>query len=201
MSKVVLLVAVILLTGCATSGSGGVNAKEKSDLISASVAFTIPSIADPGKKDADLTPSERKQIQDALADTLSFCKPILSEFEYRSYRQAHRSFWLAMSGLLAGSVIGPALTAANATKNAAWIAGLSGWGGAVGFASQTYQATGLSGTAIATTRNSIITNVMEQIKIATSGKSTYGDRSDAVMQARADCILYAIAVPSVPTQK
>jgi hypothetical protein len=198
-----LLFAIAVLSGCAMplNRSGSNSAKEKADLLSASAAFTIPTIGNPDKKDAELTPRERKQIQDALAETLSFCKPILSEFEDRSYHQAHRSFWLAMSGLLAGSVIGPALTAANATKNAAWIAGLSGWGGAIGFASQTYQTTGLSGSAIATTRNTIITNVMEQIKIATSGKSTYGDRSDAIMQARADCILYVIAVPSVPTQK
>jgi len=141
---------------------------------------------------------DREKLEKALADVLQFCQPRLSGFEAASASQAKKAFWLSMSGLVAGSVIGPALTAANATANATWTSALSGWAGATNFAGQALKTSGLSGATIAETRNKIISNVSAQIAVAADGTKSFDERKDALMKARADCTLYEIAVPSIP---
>jgi hypothetical protein len=90
------------------------------------------------------------------------------------------------------------LLAASAS-NAAWATGFSAWGGATNFASESLRTSGLSGSTIAETRNTIVKDVREQIKIAMDGNKTYDERANAILQARANCILYEIAVPTIPT--
>ena len=98
---------------------------------------------------------------------------------------------------MAGSVAVPALTAANATSNAGWIAGLGGWSGATNFAGQSLKESGLSGAALANTRNTIIRNVKDQIEIASDGTKAFDDRRNALMKARSECVMYEIAVPTI----
>ncbi|MCG9766689.1 hypothetical protein L1D53_24715 [Vibrio alginolyticus] len=105
-----------------------------------------------------------------------------------------------MSGLVAGSIAVPALTAASAASNAAWIAGLGGWAGATNFASQNLKESGLSGAAVASTRNEIVNKVTSQIEIAADSSQTFENRRNALMKARASCIMYEIAVPAVVTE-
>ena len=154
---------------------------------------------------ANKTPEERDKenqaiIEARLKETLDFCQPRLSGFEKKSADQAESAYWLSMSGLAAGSVLAPALTAASANANAAWIAALSGWSGATNFAGQSLKTSGLSGSTIAETRNGIIKNIKDQIVIASDGAKKFEDRSAAIMKIRAECIVYEIAVPNIPQQ-
>jgi hypothetical protein len=191
---VILIAAGLLLSSCAAPQYVKV-----SD--SAAQTFQIKKI-DPARRamaSAALTPEERKDLEDGLQNTLQFCQPRLSGYEIKSERQATQALLLSLSGLVAGTVVSPVLLAASASGNAAWAAGFSAWGGATNFASEALRTSGLSGTTIAETRNNIVRSVAEQIKIAMDGNKTYDERANAILQARANCILYEIAVPTIPS--
>ncbi|MCM5680107.1 hypothetical protein M8A51_11240 [Schlegelella sp. S2-27] len=181
------------LSGCATADSRPLVDS------TASKTFTLQKIEGGGKSQAELDAENEKQIEDRLQEVLNFCLPRLSGYEKASVDQAKRAYWLSMSGLVAGSVVAPALTAANATANATYIAAFSGWGGATNFAGQALRTSGLSGSTIAETRNGIIKNVREAIGIASDGTKTFEERRGALMRARSECIIYEIAVPSIPS--
>ncbi|KRI00176.1 hypothetical protein AO057_15310 [Curvibacter sp. PAE-UM] len=152
-------------------------------------------------KTTDQQDRENQAIIEArLKEELDFCQPRLSGFERKSAEQAENAYWLSMSGLVAGTVLAPALTAANAAGNAAGIAALSGWAGATNFAGQSLKTSGLSGSAIAETRKEITKNIKDQIVIAFDGSKKFEERSAAIMKIRAECIVYEIAVPSIPQQ-
>lgn len=191
MKTVCSLLAVLLITGCATKSSSTVDK-------SAAGTFSLNKITTEGKTKAQLDEANQKLIEEKMAEVLNFCQPRLSGYEKNAADQAKDAYWLSMSGLIAGSVLAPALTAANAAANASSIAALSGWSGATNFAGQALKTSGLSGSTIAETRNSIIKNVRESIAIASDGSKSFEERRNALMKARADCILYEIAVPSIP---
>lgn len=165
---------------------------------SASGTFNLTRAVSPNKSSTELTQEDQKQLELKLEEVLNFCLPRLSGYEKASADQARNAYWLSMSGLIAGSVLGPALVAANAAANAAAIAALSGWAGATNFAGQSLKSSGLSGSAIAETRNEIIKSVRNSITVASDGSKSFEERRSALMKARADCIIYEIAVPSIP---
>lgn len=165
---------------------------------SAARTFSLKKIQSDEKTVRELDEENRRQLEVKLEEVLNFCLPRLSGYEKASADQAKHAYWLSMSGLVAGSVLAPGLTAANATSNAASIAALSGWAGATNFAGQALKTSGLSGSAIAETRNGIIKNVREAISVAGDGSKTFEERRDALMKARSECIIYEIAVPSIP---
>lgn len=144
---------------------------------------------------------QRKELENKLNEVLDFCQPRLSGYELKAEKQASNAYWLSMSGLIAGSVITPALAASAAASNAAAIAAFSGWSGATNFASESLRSSGLSGATVAETRNKIITSVRDQIVIAADTSKSFDDRSNALMKARADCVMYEIAVPTIPSSK
>ncbi|HEY0823915.1 MAG TPA: hypothetical protein VGD76_09030 [Ramlibacter sp.] len=188
----VFLLMSVQLQGCATRRSlSGVEG-------SAAKTFTVQAPSRTNKSQAEITRDEREEIEKRLKEVLDFCQPRLSGFEKTSADDARKAYWLSMSGLIAGAVIAPALTSASAAGNAPWISALSGWGGATNFAGQALRSSGLSGSTIAETRNAIIANVRDGIKVASDGSRSFGERADALMKARSECILYEIAVPSIP---
>lgn len=145
--------------------------------------------------------ADQDMLESKLLEYLSFCQQKLSGFEAKSERQAKNAYWLSISGLVAGAVAVPALAAASPTANAAWISGLGGWAGASTFAGQALGASGLSGTTIAKTRNDIINTVAVQIEIASDGQKSFAERRNALMKLRAACVVYEIAVPTIPDRK
>ena len=193
--KRAVIIFTVLLMGCA-----GPSTKMVVDSTAAK-SFSITKIDDPGKSVVQLDAENQRLIESKLEEVLNFCLPRLSGYEKKSNDQATKAYWLSMTGLLAGSVGVPALTAANATANAGWIAGLGGWAGATNFAGQALKESGLSGSTIAQTRNNIIRRVTDQIEFASDGEKPFDDRRNALMKARAACIMYEIAVPTVPDQK
>ncbi len=193
-----LMLAMLLtlaLSACATT-------TDRQEVVSTSTAaetYTLQKATDPTKTAYELSEIDRANLERSFSGVLAFCQERLSGYELQSKTQAKKAFWISLSGLLAGSIISPALTAASAKGNAVWISALSGWGGATNFVSQSYRTSGLSGTTIAETRNKIIDKVGVHIAVASDGDRTFEERKNALMQARAECILYQIAVPSVPS--
>jgi len=188
MKHCLAIVSIAALTGCAlpsvqkTTGTGSANLGE--------MKTHLFKTGDAGK--------DQMTIVSALNETLAFCQPKLSGFEVETARRAKIAYALSMSGLIAGSVIAPALAAANAAANATWIAGLAGWAGATNFAGQALESSGLSGSASAQTRNTIIAQVVTQISTAADANKTFEERAQGILKARASCALYEIAVPSIP---
>ena len=192
--KILLVTVVITLTACTSRPLPKINA-------SASRTFEV-NISDPnGIRSKEIDELDRKELETKLDEVLAFCQPILSGFESETELQSKRAFWLSMSGLLFGSVGVPALAASNAAANAAWISGLGGWAGATNFASEALQKSALSGSAIAERRNSIVIEIQSQIAIAIDGQKTASERRAALFRARSACVLYEIAVPTIPSRE
>lgn len=174
----VSLVLLLTLTGCGASRAVTV----RSD---SSATFSM------GKaRSSDV-------IEAKLYETLEFCAPRLQGAESKAEWQARVAYWMSMSGLIAGSVVVPALAAINAEMYVGLIAGLSGWSGASHFAGKAMETSGLSGSAVAETRNRIIKELQVCIEVATDGDRPVDERQGAVMRARAACVAYEIAVPRV----
>lgn len=195
MLKIIVgVLSIALIGGCATTsgGRGGAGID-----VEASKTVNLVKSIDAAKSPEELSALDRTKLEEAMASVLAYCQPKLSGYEAIAAGQAKRAYWLSMSGLILGSVVAPALTAANAAGNAAWISAASGWGGATNFAGEALKTSGLSGTTIAQTRNKIIDGVMADIKTASDGAKTFEQRRDALMSARASCTLYQIAVPTV----
>lgn len=186
-----------LITSSLISGCSSIPANRTVDS-TAATTFLIEPAAENGRTTAAVKAANQKTIETKLEEVLNFCLPRLSGYEKSSAKQARNSYWLSLSGLVAGTVIGPALTAANSAANAASIAAFSGWAGATNFAGQALKSSGLSGSSIAETRNGIIKNVREAIAVASDGTLTFDLRRGALMRARSECILYEIAIPSLP---
>ena len=173
--KLVTIALALLLTGCA------------------SVPYKSPV-----PHDAARTFSDASDIEAGLTEALEFCAPILSGFESDAYHRAKRAYYLRMSGLLVGSVLVPALAAANAAANAAWIAAGSGYGGSASFAASAYESSGLSGTAPAEVRNSIVRDLTASIAVVTDGSQEMEVRRAALLRVRSSCVVYSITVPTIP---
>ena len=182
--KRLALVLALLLTGCA--------AVPYKSPVPDDAARTVNMRSGPT--------TDELEIEQKLAESLEFCMPILSGYEKDAVARARRAWWLRMSGLVAGSVIAPALVAAAPAANAAWTAGMAGYAGASSFASEAYQSAGLSGTAAAETRNAIVKELTQAIAVATDGSLEMEQRRAALLRVRSSCVVYSITVPTIPAE-
>lgn len=139
---------------------------------------------------------EDRRVEEALKQAMAVCDRRLSSFEASSRTQRKWALGVYLTGLVAGSIVVPALAAANASANAATIAGLSGLAGASGLTGKALESTGLGGAADAETRNEIAAKVREQVKIAITGANEEQVRMGAVAMIAAECSIYSIKVPS-----
>jgi len=140
------------------------------------------------------------QANDALEEdyfaVLSDCSKALSRFEVEGERRSRLAQKLAFGGLLAGSVAVPALTAASAVGNAAWVAGLGGFAGATNTAQHWIQQNGLGYIESLRSREQI----RSDFKVAIEEYFASGDigkRRASLMRAKAACVLYAVSIPNV----
>jgi hypothetical protein len=158
----------------------------------------------------NLTEAQTASLDEKFTRVMSDCNTVISGMSAKIESQERNSFLLSMSGLVAGAVLAPAATAADAAANKAFIAAASGWSGATNLASQTLRTTGLAGDAVATSRNAIVTKLDKAIGEATSTEgcsenadACYDRRFAAIQSAQGACIAYAVtipgAVPPIPT--
>jgi hypothetical protein len=137
----------------------------------------------------------RDEFNKQFTSVLNTCTKIVNRYQGNSRRGARTAFWLQMSGLVAGAVVAPALVAASAVGNKAWIAGTSGYAGATNLAETSLGSAELNGASDATTANQLVIKIQTDIS-ASLGKSTWDDRYDALNEVIADCSLFQIGVPS-----
>lgn len=193
--KSTYMTLLIAVGGCSTS------AIQSNVDGSSARTFSLEKVASPGLSKEQLDEENQKLLESKLEEVLNFCLPRLSGYEKTSAEQAKKAYWLSISGLVAGSILVPGLTAASASGNAPAIAALGGWAGATNFASQALKSSGLSGSTIAETRNGIIQRVKDEIATASDGTKSFEERRNALMRARSECIIYEISVPNIPQEK
>ncbi|WP_061242120.1 hypothetical protein [Ectopseudomonas composti] len=143
----------------------------------------------------------RQLFEAKLNQALEFCTPILSGMEAESEDGARKAFWLSMGGLVAGSVLAPGLTAANASANAGWIGALSGFGGAAGFAGKNYESLGLNGKGQATQRNDIVERFRAHITTALNIQEAKQTRLNALYGAKIECVMYKAFTPQLSAEE
>lgn len=159
-----------------------------------------------------LTDAQTASLDKKFSEVMAGCNLVISGMSAKVEAQERNSFYLSMSGLIAGAVLAPAATAADAAANKAFIAAASGWSGATNLASQTLRTTGLAGDAVATARNSIVENLNKAINDAVKtedcvqdANACYDRRFAAIQRAQSACIAYAItvpgAVPAIPSSQ
>jgi len=143
---------------------------------------------------------DRDQANEALDKdyfvVLSDCSQALSRFESEGQRRSRLAQSLAFGGLLAGSVAVPALTAASAMGNAAWIGGLGGFAGATNTAQHWIQQSGLSYVESLRTREQIRTEFKTAIEDFFASDDPV-KRRQSLLRAKAACVLYAVSIPDV----
>jgi len=162
----------------------------------------IEAVQAQGGDQAPLDDDEFRQLFEArLNEAMEFCNPILTGMETKSQRGAKDAFWLSMGGLLAGSVLAPGLTAANASANAGWIGALSGFGGAAGFAGKNYESLGMNGFGQATQRNDIVDRFRAHLTTALDVQQSKQTRLNALYGAKIECVVYKAFTPRLTAEE
>ncbi|WP_159987287.1 hypothetical protein [Pseudomonas sp. Irchel 3H3] len=174
----------IIITGCGTT--------TLSDSQRAAVSQTQP-----GKADAVIAESV---IQAAIEDANSVCSEVIGSKSLLVEKRSKKNLWISLGGLVAGSVVAPALVSANAAANAPWIAAFSGIGGAANMATRTIDDAGFSGASDAEIMNGISIKVKEQMVIAMMESNGPSARYKAAITAKAECLYYPRYVYKLPSQ-
>ncbi|NVZ75825.1 hypothetical protein HX859_13120 [Pseudomonas gingeri] len=138
-------------------------------------------------------------IRAAIDDANLTCSEVIGSRETLAEKRSKKSLWISLGGLIAGSVVAPALTSANAAANAPWIAAFSGAGGAANMASRAVDDAGFSGAADAQTVNSISEKVKEKMVIALQENSGPKARYEAAIAAKVECLYYPRYVYKLPS--
>ncbi|MFS2138544.1 hypothetical protein [Duganella sp. Dugasp56] len=141
-----------------------------------------------------LSTTEAADLAKAFNDVLADCNKVISGMASKAETQESNAFLLSMSGLVFGSVLGPAATASNAVAHRAFISAASGWAGATNLAGQNLRTLGLAGDGVATTRNTIVGKMNDAIGDATNTEYSFDKRFAAVQKVQASCISYSMTV-------
>tara|TARA_R110000796_G_scaffold54365_1_gene127183 strand:+ start:44207 stop:44842 length:636 start_codon:yes stop_codon:yes gene_type:complete len=131
-----------------------------------------------------------ERLSQAQKEADDICSEVVGARSRLADKRAEKTLWISIGGLVAGSVIAPALTAANASGNAAWISAFSGAGGASALTARTIDNAGYSGAADARIANDISAKVKEQMAIGLNESNIYSARYAAFVQAKVECNYY-----------
>ena len=129
------------------------------------------------------------EINDEVERSLQVCYDLFGTKSKKADERAWNSNMIAMGGLLAGSVIAPALLAANAAANATWIAAFSGVAGASAVAVKNLDSSGLGGSHDILMLNALSTKVHDDLATAYNINNLEDDRLKAASRARSQCEL------------
>lgn len=137
-------------------------------------------------------------IDAAVKDSIGDCTDYL---ELKGDRSDSRRVWpaaLMITGIVAGSVVVPALAAGNAAANAGWIAGVGGLSGGAIASSKVLESSGLSGSADAKDRNKVAAAVRELAAVALDPSKPVDTRMAAAVRIKVECKLPDMHVPTIP---
>lgn len=136
-------------------------------------------------------------IKRSFDEAMDVCRPFLDGRDERSNARRKWPAALMITGVVAGSVVVPALAAGNAAANAGWIAGVGGLSGGAIATSKVLESSGLSGAADAEDRNRVAKIVREQAAIAFDPSRDVDARMAATMRVKAECTAPDIHVPKI----
>lgn len=212
---IAVLVAAVLCVGCSTTG-GSAESYKISFVGDPPGPFVAPP---PPPVEASTNPTGRQEVkaprrsprdggeelagelddvadvEEALPTVLEECKKLILGMETKSVDQRKASLWVYGIGLVAGAVIAPALTAANAAKNAGAIAGLSALGGASGMAGKALEDSGFGGSAAIADRKAVAEVIRQKLPVITDRRETSHSRRRALMEMQAACVAYDLTTP------
>lgn len=138
---------------------------------------------------------DASDVEEALPAVLAECKKLILGMENKSVDQRKASLWVYGIGLVAGTVIAPALTAANAAKHAGAIAGLSALGGASGMAGKALEDSGFGGSAAIADRRAVADVIRLKLPVITDRREASHDRRKALTEMQAACFAYDLTTP------
>ncbi|WP_448679954.1 hypothetical protein [Pseudomonas nicosulfuronedens] len=193
----VLLLSLTALEGCSTPDVSGLGVPEL--LQQRRLFMSAGDRTEQAKVDEQL----EAEIKAAINDANQTCSDVIGSREQLAQERSRDTLTLSLIGLTAGSVIAPALTAANAAANAPWIAAFSGIGGASAVAVRQVDGAGMSGGADITIANNISTAVKAQMAIALDKTKDPADRYSAAIKAKTECLyypryVYRVEAPQTP---
>lgn len=193
----VLLLSLTALEGCSTPDVSGLGVPEL--LQQRRLFMSVGDRTEQAKVDEQL----EAEIKAAINDANQTCSDVIGSREQLAQERSRDTLTLSLIGLTAGSVIAPALTAANAAANAPWIAAFSGVGGASAVAVRQVDGAGMSGGADITIANNISTAVKAQMAIALDKTKDPADRYSAAIKAKTECLyypryVYRVEAPQTP---
>ena len=217
-AMIAVLVAAVFCVGCSTTGGTAApyNVSFVGHPSGADVApppppppptveqshATDPGVVKPprrkprdGSYAPDAESDDAADVEEALPTVLAECKKLILGMENKSVDQRKASLWVYGIGLVAGTVIAPALTAANAAKHAGAIAGLSALGGASGLAGKAVEDSGFGGTAAIADRKAIAEVIRQKLPVITDRRETSHDRRKALTEMQAACVAYDLTTP------
>lgn len=127
------------------------------------------------------------QVNTQVDEILQPCFEIFGLKNKKAEERARNTNLIAIGGLVAGSVVAPALIAANAAANATWIAAFSGAAGASAITVKNLDSSGLSGSHDVLALNALATEVRADMTKAYNIKLDENERLGAAAHARAVC--------------
>lgn len=162
----ILAVISVFSTGCATSPPGSAYLGAK---------------ANPSDTHTTL------EINTEVERTLQVCYDLFGAKSQKADERSWNANMIAIGGLVAGSVIAPALVAANAAANATWIAAFSGAAGASAITVKNLDSSGLSGSHDILMLNALATKIHDDLATAYNVSNLEKDRLQGAANARSYC--------------
>lgn len=129
------------------------------------------------------------EINAEVERTLQVCYDLFGTKSQKADERSWNSNMIAIGGLVAGSVIAPALVAANAAANAAWIAAFSGAAGASAVTVKNMESSGLSGSHDILMLNALSNKIHDDLATAYNITNLETVRLKAAANARSYCQL------------
>jgi len=188
---------VFLLSGC---GLSELRRDRFSHLLPASERRSLLAIPT-SHMDARQTERLNADIEAKIEEAEALCTPLLRELQGRSAARRKWPTALLITGIVAGSLVVPALAASNASANAGWIAAAGGLSGAATGASKVLDSAGLSGSSDAVDRNKLAETIRAELVAAMDESKEPKERYAAASSMYAACYAPDFRVPSFETDR
>lgn len=166
MKREFLVTVCLLIAGCSSNAQ-----------------FLVGTESDP----QGLTLDQLEAQNTAIRQTLAPCDTLFGVKTEKAEQKARTAWWLKVIGVTSASIVAPALTAANASANAAWIAGASGTGGAVIAVLDSADSMGISGVAALRGLTQLAQDIGPDVDIAEDIGKPYNERTAAAARAARKC--------------
>ncbi|WP_442108417.1 hypothetical protein [Pseudomonas sp. NUPR-001] len=126
-----------------------------------------------------------------INERLQSCYDFFGVKSAEAERRASSAWKWTLAGIISGAVVAPALTAANASANAPWIAGFSGFGGASVAAVNNANNFGIGPASSIEGLLAVGAAVRDDMRLALDVHKPFPDRTEAAARASTSCSIPA----------